>query len=204
VFTGIIEATDKLISISAQSGKKLMKIGRPHIFDDLKRGASIACNGICLTVNEFDSNSFSVEVMNETLEKSNAKNWQIGNLINLERALQLGSRLDGHWLQGHVDKALRVVSKQKINYTDYLRFELVNADRALLVPQGSVAINGVSLTVAELRSDYFGVALIGHTLTDTNLAHLKAGDKVNVEYDILGKYLFRQREMGYEYKNSLK
>ncbi|MDY0151095.1 MAG: riboflavin synthase [Candidatus Cloacimonas sp.] len=196
MFTGIIEETAKIISISPQSGKKLLRIARPLAFDDIKIGSSIACDGICLTVLDFDKTSFSVEIMHETLDKSTAKSWLIGRMLNLERAMILGGRMDGHWLQGHVDRDLRVISHQKIAGTDYLRFELINADRALLVPQGSVAINGVSLTIAELRSDYFSVALIGHTLSETNLSSLKASDRINVEYDIVGKYLVRLQVAG--------
>ncbi len=193
MFTGIVEAQAKLLSISHQSGKKLLRIARPLSFDDLKIGSSVACDGICLTVLEFDTSSFNVQIMNETIQKSTAKNWLPGQILNLERALQLGSRLDGHWLQGHVDRELRLISHKKMNNTDYLRFELINADRALMVAQGSIALNGVSLTISELRGDSFSVALIGHTIDNSNLSNLKPGDRVNVEYDILGKYMLRQK-----------
>ncbi len=191
MFTGIIDAQSKLLSVQSQSGKKLLCISKPDFFSDLKSGSSIACDGICLTVLEYDSRSFKVEIMNETLQKSTAKSWQPGRILNLERALQIGSRLDGHWLQGHIDRELRLISHHKLNNTDYLRFELQNADRALVVPQGSIALNGTSLTIADLKSDSFSVALIGHTLSNSNLSSLKPGDKVNVEYDILGKYVLR-------------
>lgn len=193
MFTGIVEAQAKLISLSHQSGKKLLRIARPLSFDDLKIGSSVACDGICLTVLEFDTSSFNVQIMNETIQKSTAKNWLPGQILNLERALQFGSRLDGHWLQGHVDRELRLISHQKMNNTDYLRFEVINADRALMVAQGSIALNGVSLTISELRGDSFSVALIGHTIENSNLSNLKPGDRVNVEYDILGKYMLRQK-----------
>jgi len=195
MFTGIIEKTATIISITPQKGKKLLKVKRPAEFIDIKNGSSIACNGICLTVIEFGSESFTVEIMHETLEKSTAKSWQTGSLLNLERALKLGDRLDGHWLQGHVDRSIRVVSRHKSGDTDYIRLQLVNEDRKLLVSQGSVAINGVSLTVAELKPDYFSIALIGHTLMGTNLATMRAGDMVNVEYDVLGKYIVQARSL---------
>ncbi|MCK9309520.1 MAG: riboflavin synthase [Candidatus Cloacimonetes bacterium] len=194
MFTGIIESTAKILQITSLSGKKMLRIARPLMFDDIKLSSSIACNGICLTVIELDNTSFNVEIMHETLEKSSSKTWQIGHVLNLERALKMGDRLDGHWLQGHVDRAIRVISRIKLEGTDYIRFQLVSEDRKLLVQQGSVAINGVSLTIAELRSAYFSVALIGHTLSNSNLAHIKAGDTVNVEYDVLGKYLLKQTE----------
>jgi len=193
MFTGIIETQSRLLAVQPQSGKKILRIAKPEFFTDLKSGSSIACDGICLTILDFNAVSFQVQVMNETLQKSTAQNWQTGRILNLERALQLGARLDGHWLQGHVDRELRLISHQKINNTDYLRFELVNADRALLVSQGSIAINGVSLTIADLRSDSFSVALIGHTWDNSNLSNLMPGDRVNVEYDILGKYIHRMQ-----------
>lgn len=193
MFTGIIETQSRLLAVQPQSGKKILRIAKPEFFTDLKSGSSIACDGICLTVLEFDNTSFQVQVMNETLQKSTAQNWQTGRILNLERALQLGARLDGHWLQGHVDRELRLISHHKLNNTDYLKFELVNADRALLVLQGSVALNGVSLTIADLRSDSFSVALIGHTWDNSNLSNLMPGDRVNVEYDILGKYIHRMQ-----------
>lgn len=193
MFTGIVEQTAKIQHIGSVSGKKHLSIERPVSFDDLRIGNSIACNGICLTVLEFSERSFSVEIMHETWEKSTAKSWRVGTQLNLERALRVGDRLDGHWLQGHVDRSIRVIARIKVEATDYLRFQLFSEDRKLLVPQGSVAINGVSLTLAELRSSYFSVALIGHTLENSNLQFLKAGDIVNVEYDVLGKYIVNMR-----------
>lgn len=193
MFTGIVETTSEILRINSEAGKKHLVIKRPESFNEIKLGSSIACNGICLTVLEFNKQSFRVEVMHETWEKSTAKSWQAGTILNLERALKVGDRLDGHWLQGHVDRSLRVIAILKVEGTDYIRFQLVNEDRKLLVPQGSVAINGVSLTVAELRSSYFSIALIGHTLDNSNLRYLKTGDTVNVEYDVLGKYLMNMR-----------
>lgn len=198
MFTGIIEAQGIIQAISSQSGKKLLSISRPPNFDDLKIGASIACDGICLTVLSFDAKSFKVEIMNETLQKSTAKSWLVNRSLNLERAMLFGGRLDGHWLQGHVDRELRVISRQNFSGTEYLKIELHNSDRGLLVPQGSIAINGVSLTIAELKSDHFSIALIGHTLQSTNLSAVKPGDRVNVEYDILGKYIMQQRVNNHE------
>ena len=198
MFTGIVEATAKILSLSPKSGKTLLRIAKPALFNDLKLGCSIACDGICLTVLEFDNSSFSVEIMHETKEKSTAKTWQINRLLNLERALKLGDRLDGHWVQGHVDRSLRVISRPHIGSTDYLHLELLHADRNLMVPQGSVTINGISLTIADLHSGYFSVALISHTLTETNLWAVKPGDRVNVEYDILGKYILNKRDNSYD------
>jgi riboflavin synthase len=189
MFTGIIESVQPIKAIRQVSGKKHVIIARPQLFTDLKNGSSIAVNGICLTVIEFSPEAFTVEIMNETLKKSTAGKWINGEPVNLERALQVGSRLDGHWVQGHVDTVSPLLETRTVNSTLYLTFELPSQARQLVVPQGSIAVNGVSLTISELKSERFTVALIGHTLTNTNLQKLSIGNKVNIEYDILGKYL---------------
>lgn len=194
MFTGIIESVQSITSIRTASGKTFVTIKRPSTFSDITCGSSIACNGICLTVTEFDASTFTVEVMNETLKKTTAQSWKNSDSINLERALQLGSRLDGHWVQGHVDKASILLETKTVNSTMYLSFALPSEDRDLVVPQGSIAINGVSLTLSELKADRISVALIGHTISNTNLGKLKPGSKVNIEYDILGKYLLRRQQ----------
>lgn len=196
MFTGIIESKAKVIRTTENAGKMSVLIERPLIFTDIKIGSSIACNGICLTVNTFDTASFSVEVMAETLKKSNASLWHTGSVLNLERALQLGDRLDGHWVQGHVDQMTPVSEVRTKASTTYISFSYPSSDAAMLVPQGSIAVNGVSLTIAELLPHRFSVALISHTLTNSNLFLLKPGDQVNIEYDIAGKYLLRMHQKG--------
>jgi riboflavin synthase len=193
MFTGIIESVQPVQGIRLVSGKTQMTIARPKHFDDLKDGNSIACNGICLTVIELNQDNFTVEIMHETMQKTTAAKWQTGTKLNLERALQVGSRLDGHWVQGHVDTTSTLLVMKTMNSTLYLTFALPPADKALVVPQGSITINGVSLTIAEIQAERFSVALIGHTISNTNLADLSLGNKVNLEYDILGKYILRGR-----------
>lgn len=192
VFTGIIEAVSTLLTYREGRGRRYLKIKRPGNFDDLKEGSSIACDGICLTVLGFDQSSFEVEVMAETLKKTSAQSWQSGYGINLERALRLGSRLDGHWVQGHIDRVLKLGQTRKVSDTIYLNFQYPREDAPLLVAQGSVCLNGVSLTVAELSADSFAVALISHTLQNSNLTTMNPGAAVNVEYDVLGKYVLRK------------
>ncbi|MDZ4182512.1 MAG: riboflavin synthase [Candidatus Cloacimonadaceae bacterium] len=191
MFTGIIEAVSRIKTILPSEGKKLITIERPATFTDLKTGNSIACDGICLTVTKFDPGTFSVEVMNETLRKSTAGVWLGGTLLNLERALRLGDRLDGHWVQGHIDHSAKLLARSRKGSTDYLRFGIGREDQTLVVPQGSIAVNGISLTISELDSSGFSVALIGHTLDNTNLKLLKPGDAVNLEFDVLAKYIKR-------------
>ncbi|HOV16468.1 MAG TPA: riboflavin synthase [Candidatus Cloacimonadota bacterium] len=195
MFTGIIEAVKPVHAVFPYAGNTSITIAKPDFFTDLKIGCSVACNGICLTVIDIKPDVFTVECMRETQIKTTAGKWQTGSKINLERALQIGSRLDGHWVQGHVDKTAPLLATKTTNSTLYLTFALPSEDKALLVPQGSIAINGVSLTVAELHSERFTVALIGHTLENTNLADLKIGERVNLEYDILGKYILRGKQV---------
>ena len=191
MFTGIIEATSTVIRANEARGVKQVEIKRPKSFTDLKTGDSIACDGICLTVVAFGMESFKVEIMRETVKKTTAAHWNTNTLLNLERALQLGGRLDGHWLQGHVDTTARLLQTRTEGSTLYLRYELDPGDAHLVVPQGSIAINGVSLTLASVEANSFSVALISHTLDNTNLSKLPLGAEVNLEYDILGKYIAR-------------
>lgn len=191
MFTGIIEATSTVIRANEARGVKQVEIKRPKSFTELKTGDSIACDGICLTVVAFGTQSFTVEIMRETVKKTTAAHWNTNTLLNLERALQLGGRLDGHWLQGHVDTTARLLQTRTEGSTLYLRYELQLGDAHLVVPQGSIAINGVSLTLASVEANSFSVALISHTLDNTNLSKLPLGAEVNLEYDILGKYIAR-------------
>ena len=194
MFTGIIKATARVLHVFPAAGVQKVTVERPAELADLYPGASIACDGICLTVLRFDGQSFDVEVMRETLQKTTAGSWRAGTLLNLEPALQLGGRLDGHWVLGHVDRRAKLLEKKLLVSTSYLRFSLDSRDRELLVPQGSIAVNGVSLTVAALSPQDFSVALISHTLQNSNLGRLDTGAAVNLEYDILGKYAARMHK----------
>jgi len=147
-------------------------------------------------VTGFNQASFEVEVMAETLAKSTAGAWNTNTLLNLEPALKLGERLDGHWVQGHIDRVTKLLETSTKADTTRLRFSLDSRDRELLVPQGSIAVNGVSLTVSELDPSSFCVALISHTLKHTNLSQLVPGAAVNLEYDVLGKYVRALHQSG--------
>lgn len=191
MFTGIITALSPIKNIRTFARGKYLTIVRPSNYEDIKIGSSIACNGICLTVLEFDNESFTVQLMDETLQKTTAGAWKIGDMLNLEQALKIGDRLDGHWVMGHIDRAVKFLRKQQQG-SAYYYFELHHQDRRLVIPQGSIAINGVSLTVASLGAREFAVALIEHTSKNSNLPLLRNGDKVNLEYDALGKYILRK------------
>ncbi len=195
MFTGIIEEIGEIKEISHQAGKRYLTITSKRINTDVKIGDSIACNGICLTLTHFTTSTITVEVMNETISKTTVKQWNIGSKINLERALKFNSRLDGHIVQGHVDTITNIISVNEVNKTRYLKLNLPNEFAELVVPQGSIAINGVSLTVAKLDFSSLQVALISLTENLTNLSLLTSGDLVNIEFDIIGKYILRKNSI---------
>ncbi|MCB5250332.1 MAG: riboflavin synthase [Candidatus Cloacimonadales bacterium] len=189
MFTGIISDNAPLDKITIKGGKKEFLLKTKLMQDGLKIGDSIACNGICLTVIGFNDQSITVEAMNETLIKTTANLWRLRQNIHLERAMLASGRFDGHIVQGHIDCTSHLISKQTINDTLYLEFFLDSQHNKLVVPQGSIAINGVSLTVSKKKSNSFEVSLISHTLIMTHFSSLRIGDSVNLEFDIIGKYI---------------
>lgn len=191
MFTGIIEEIGNIARIVSSADKKHLTINCKKVTADIKLGDSVACNGICLTVIRFDSSSITVEVMNETMQKSSASKWTIGSKLNLERALLLTNRLDGHIVQGHVDSTSFISNVKQVASTKYITIALPAEWKHLIVPQGSIAINGISLTVAKLSETDFQVALISFTEGHTTLTSAKVGEIVNLEFDIIGKYLYR-------------
>ena len=188
MFTGIIEEVGKISKIEEKNGKKFVSIASSKVIETLKLGDSVSCNGICLTVIDLKNSEFKVEVMAETISKTTARFWKVNDSVNLERALQVGSRFDGHFVQGHVDTIAKRISKTAKGETLYLEYELPARFAEYFVPQGSIAINGVSLTIADLKKDSFQVALIDFTRKETNLENSLY---VNLEFDIIGKYVIR-------------
>ena len=187
MFTGLIEKTVKVLDFSLSSKGGVLRV--ENVFDDdLKIGDSIATNGCCLTLTKKTTSELFFDVMIESLSISNLKNLKKGDVVNLERAMKLTDRLDGHIVTGHID----TISKLKKITQDGLSKRLeFSCDTSLIVQKGSIAINGVSLTVSKLFEDGFEVSLIPETKTKTNLDNLKIGDIVNIEYDILAKYIQR-------------
>ena len=187
MFTGLIEKTVKFLDFSLSSKGGVLRV--ENVFDDdLKIGDSIATNGCCLTLTKKTTSELFFDVMIESLSISNLKNLKKGDVVNLERAMKLTDRLDGHIVTGHID----TISKLKKITQDGLSKRLeFSCDTSLIVQKGSIAINGVSLTVSQLFEDGFEVSLIPETKTKTNLDNLKIGDIVNIEYDILAKYIQR-------------
>lgn len=184
LFTGIIE--DKGIVLEKKREKNILNLLiQSNILEGLKCGDSISVNGVCLTIVELNKNSFKVDVMEETLKKTNLGEFKIGDIVNLERALSLQNRLNGHFVLGHIDEVGVIRNKTKEEIEISCSKEIIK----FIIKSGSIAVDGVSLTVADIKSNYFKVNLIPYTILKTNLGLKKIGDKVNLEADILGKYI---------------
>ena len=191
MFTGIIVKTGQLEKIAKKNGKIYFTIAVKNLLNRTKIGESIACDGVCLTVIKKTPHNFTVELMPETLKRTRFGLIKEGEPINLELALQLGERLDGHLVMGHVDGVGRVKKITKEGKYVSLIIEAPKELRRYLAYKGSVTVNGVSLTIASAGQSTFTVCLISHTLKVTNISNLKPGDQVNLEADMLAKYLER-------------
>lgn len=189
MFTGIIEEVGTVRE--ANPGK--LTIYAAKLIEDTKEGDSISVNGACLTVTELAKDSFSVDVMPETLRRTNLGLLQPGDKVNLERALAVGGRLGGHFVQGHVDETGRVISITPEEEALLVRFEAPQEIMRYIVRKGFIAVDGVSLTVVECDSSSFEVSLVAYTQQTTNLAGKRPGDMVNLEVDIIAKYVERLR-----------
>jgi len=185
VFTGIVEETGKVLS--ARPGR--LTVAASRVLEGIEKGASLAVNGVCLTVTGFDNKSFSVEIMPETLEKTNLGLLKAGNTVNLERPLALGGRIGGHLVQGHIDDTARVISITPRGDSIVTSFAAPPGLMAYIVEKGFIAVDGVSLTVISRNSSAFQVSLVGYTLNNTTLGKLKVGGVVNLEADIIAKYI---------------
>ena len=190
MFTGIIEATGVVEKMERQESNIEFTLSCPFT-QELKIDQSLAHNGCCLTVVKIEGDQYTVTAINETLEKTNLGNLEVGSLVNLERCMIMNGRLDGHIVQGHVDKTGDVVSIENIDGSYFVTFKYEEDGAFTTVPQGSITVNGISLTVAESKDNQFSVALIPYTWEFTNMKNLKVGDKVNLEFDIIGKYISR-------------
>lgn len=189
MFTGIIEEIGTVKEIRHIGNNSFIKIQAEKIFEDMHMGDSIAVNGLCLTVTEFNNNIFRADVMNETLNRSSLGSLKQGSLVNLERAMSANGRFGGHIVSGHID-GTGIISDIKndgiaIWYTVTAKPEIMR----YIVEKGSIAIDGISLTVARVTDNSFSVSIIPHTAGNTNLSYKKSGDIVNLENDIIGKYI---------------
>ncbi|HET6373713.1 MAG TPA: riboflavin synthase [Candidatus Polarisedimenticolia bacterium] len=189
MFTGLISEVGVIRSVVREGAGFRMRLAAPRTSRGLKVGGSVAVDGVCLTAVDTRSSSFVVQVVAETARRTTLGAPSVGRRVNLERPLKASSEIGGHFLQGHVDATASVLALERTGKEVVLTVELPRILHGLLVGKGSIAVNGVSLTVAGIASRRFSVALIPHTLKETNLGGLKAGDRVNLEADILGKYV---------------
>lgn len=189
MFTGIIENLAKIISIKKSKGNLDITLSS-SLTSEFKIDQSISHNGICLTITNIDGNNYTVTAIEETINKTTINNWKKGDSVNLERAMKLGDRLDGHMIQGHVDQIGTCVDfTMKDGSWEYvIQYE---KSENITVEKGSIAVNGVSLTVIDSKTNSFKVAIIPYTYEHTSFKTLRKGDLINLEFDILGKYLYK-------------
>jgi len=191
MFSGIIKSTGIVRSIQTMGSTKRITIAS-QMADDLTIDQSIAHDGICLTVVAIHEGAYEVEVVQETLTKTTFASLKEEDIVNLEKSITPTTLLDGHLVQGHVDTTMRCLLIEDLEGSWKIKFNLPQAYAGLVIPHGSICLNGVSLTVANLFPDSFDVAIIPYTFEHTNFKHLHKGDDVNVEFDLIGKYLLRQ------------
>jgi riboflavin synthase len=190
MFTGIIEALGEVVNIQKDSSNLHITIKAPFT-SELKIDQSVAHNGVCLTVININGNNYTVTAIKETLEKSNLSEFKKGHLINLERCMLMNGRIDGHIVQGHVDQTAFCTNISEEKGSWIFTFEYDPSKHNITVEKGSVCVNGVSLTVVNSRKNSFSVAIIPYTYENTNFKNFKNGSIVNLEFDIIGKYVAR-------------
>ncbi|MBW4889875.1 riboflavin synthase [Mucilaginibacter sp. HMF5004] len=190
MFTGIIETLGKVTNLEHDKGNLHITVMSP-LSNELKIDQSVAHNGVCLTVVSLSGTTHTVTAIEETLNKTNLGGLQIGSLVNLERCMQMNARLDGHIVQGHVDQTAVCTSFKALDGSWEYQFTYDGAKGNITVEKGSICVNGISLTVVGSSLNYFSVAIIPYTFEHTNLQHVTEGATVNLEFDIIGKYVAR-------------
>ena len=200
MFTGIIEEVGSLKKLQKEAAGAVFEISCKRVLEGLQIGDSIAANGVCLTATAFTSHSFTAAAMHETLRRSTLGNLHPGSPINLERAMAANGRFGGHMVAGHIDGTGTISNIEKDGNAVWYTLQASPQILRYIVEKGSVALDGISLTVAEVRADYFKVSVIPHTLAQTALAQKRTGDCVNIENDIIGKYV--EKVLGTPQKSS--
>ena len=188
MFTGIVEATATVENIETRGTSVHFTMSCPFT-DKLKIDQSLSHNGCCLTIEKIENQRYGVTAIQETLEKTNLGSWKIGTKVNLERCVLMNGRLDGHIVQGHVDQTGTIKSIENLNGSHYITIAYTDKDGFTTVPQGSITVDGISLTVAHSGENEFSMAIIPYTWEHTNLKNLEIGSRVNLEFDIIGKYV---------------
>jgi riboflavin synthase len=191
MFTGLVEEVGQVLWIRATTSGTQLQLAAPGIAEDLQKGDSVSVNGCCLTAETIRDGNITFDLLEETLDRTNLRALRRDSPVNLERALTAGGRLGGHFVQGHIDCALRVVSFAESGADYRLEVELPDDFAHYAAFKGSIALNGVSLTIAEIHPASFVVWVIPHTRRQTNFASLQPGDLLNVEFDIIAKYVER-------------
>ncbi len=191
MFTGLVEEIGKVEDkIPEGLGYRLI-ISASKVLEDLEIGSSISVNGTCLTVVKLEKNTFSVEAIEETLKKTNLGELKAGGKVNLERSLKADARLGGHFVLGHIDTTGKILDIKELTNSHFIKISFPKEFRQYLIYVGSIAIDGVSMTVAELSESDFSIGIIPHTWDETIFSTRKKGDTVNLEFDVLGKYVER-------------
>jgi len=191
MFTGIVEELGEIVAIDHGAESAVIRVRGPLVTSDARHGASIAVNGVCLTVVEHDGETFSVDVMAETLNRSSLGSLEAGARVNLERAMAASARLDGHIVQGHVDGTAQILARVPGDRWEVVQLTLPPELSRYVVEKGSITVDGISLTVSAITEDTFSVSLIPTTLALTTLGHKDVGDLVNLEVDVIAKYVER-------------
>lgn len=190
MFTGIVEAMGSVQQVEQEGSNRSFWIASP-LWSELKVDQSVAHDGVCLTVEQVLNGSHRVTAIEETLRKTNLGTWQTGSLVNIERCMQLNGRLDGHIVQGHVDTTAECISRTDLDGSWELTFRFPRQFAALVIEKGSISLNGTSLTIFNVTNDTFTVAIIPYTWNHTSIQQVMPGSIVNIEFDMIGKYVNR-------------
>jgi riboflavin synthase len=204
MFTGLVEGQGEIVRIEKKRDKALIWIKPDFSWDEKKLGESISVNGVCLTATAWIGEVFSLDVSEETLTRSDLNRLKVGDLVNLERALRLSDRLGGHLVTGHIDGTGRILQKELQDTFFLLKISIPQALRPFIVEKGSIAVDGVSLTVNQVGEKEFGLTLIPHTGAKTTLSRKKIGEEVNLETDLIGKYVYQFMSRGNDGRIELK
>lgn len=195
MFTGIIESMGVVIKLERSGGNLSLWLQAP-ITPELKVDQSVSHDGICLTVEQIDGDQYKVTAIEETIRKTNIGNWEVGKKVNLERCMTLGGRLDGHIVQGHVDATGSCLSITSENGSYLYRFSFPKVFNHLIIEKGSIAVSGTSLTCFDVTDGQFSVAIIPYTYEHTGIHQVQINDLVNLEFDVIGKYIARMQAFG--------
>tara|TARA_Y100000768_G_C23602010_1_gene506478 strand:- start:35 stop:622 length:588 start_codon:yes stop_codon:yes gene_type:complete len=189
MFSGIITNTGEIKKIIKAKKNCIINIKSKIKFNIKEIGSSISCSGACLTLERYKNNISSFYLSTETLKRTIFKSSKVGDIINLEKSIKFGSRISGHFVQGHIDTTTQVKKITNVGKSILINFKMQNKYRKYLIEKGSITLNGVSLTISKIYGSSFEVSIVPHTLKWTNLINLKVNDSVNVEFDVLGKYI---------------